>query len=161
MEKKVVGIFHNPWRTDYEPRRSLAELYRRAVWLKANPRTEDYMRARFAERYSHGVFINADVEEDWLRELRSADTVVLLYPDAIGLHFAPFEAAIWRHKKEWATVRALNGRHRDFVLSRPARRQLRQRRFMERTMLGEALATVAFVTVTPFFVLSDLVRGRR
>src|SRR2546423_11478356 len=84
MEKKVVGIFHNPWRTDYEPRRSLAELYRRAVWLKANPRTEDYMRALFAERYPRGIFINTDAAPDWPRELSSADTVVLLYPDAIG-----------------------------------------------------------------------------
>ena len=50
MDKKVIGLFHDPWRSDIDPHRSLAELYRRAVWLKANPRGEDYMRALFASR---------------------------------------------------------------------------------------------------------------
>ncbi|MDT7603942.1 MAG: hypothetical protein QOF61_1939 [Acidobacteriota bacterium] len=161
MDKQIVGIFHNPWRADYDPRRSVAELYRRALWLKANPRDEAYMRALFAERYPQGVFVNADDKPGWTEQLRDADTVVLLYPDSIGLHFAPLEAAIERGKKEWATVRALNGRRRDFVLSRQARKSLRRRRFLERSMLGEAVLTAAFAVVTPLFVVSDLVRGRK
>lgn len=161
MNRHVVGIFHNPWRADYDPRRSVAELYRRAVWLKSNPRDEAYMRALFAERYPQGVFVNADAEPRWADELRAADTVVMLYPDSTGLHFAQVESIVERNKKEWATVRVLNGRRRDFVWSRLARRQLRLRRFVERAMLGEALLMVGFLVVTPFFVVSDLVRGRR
>src|ERR1051325_7640443 len=113
MERRVVGIFHNPWRADYDPRRSVAELYRRAVWLKAKPRGEDYMRALFNERYPAGEFVNADEERDWARRLRDADPVVLLYPDSTGLHFSPLEEAVERSRKTWATVRVLNGRRRD------------------------------------------------
>ena len=160
MERKVVGVFHNPWRSDYDPRRSLAELYRRAVWLKANPRDEEYMRALFAERYPRGAFVRAS-DEGWRSELPAADTVVLLYPDSNGIDFSGLEAEVGRLKKTWATVRVLNGRRRDFVLSRAVRRGLRRRRFIERAMLGEALATLLFVAATPFFVVSDLVRGRR
>jgi hypothetical protein len=160
MERKVIGVFHNPWRSDYDPRQSLAELYRRAVWLKANPRDEAYMRALFAERYPDGVFTTTGGDE-WRRELPSADTVVLLYPDANGINFSGVEGEVARAKKTWATVRVLNGRRRDFVLSRAARHSLRRRRFIERTMLGEALAVLVFTAATPFFVVSDLLRGRR
>jgi hypothetical protein len=161
MERKIIGVFHNPWRADYDVSRSVAELYRRAVWLKANPRDEAYMRALFAERYPRAEFVDADSDPRWVERLRDADTVVLLYPDATGLHFSPLESAVEKNKKLWATVRALNGRRRDFVLSRHARRQLRQRRFVERAMLGEVAAIFAFAALTPFFVAADLLRGRR
>jgi len=165
MERKVVGVFHNPWRADYDPRRSLAELYRRAVWLKANPRDEEYMRALFAERYPDGLFLSTAGGDgaggDWRRELAAADTVVLLYPDAVGINFSGVEREVERRRKTWATVRVLNGRRRDFVLSGAARRELRRRRLIERGMLGEAVAVVLFAAATPFFVASDLLRGRR
>ena len=161
MERKIIGVFHNPWRADYDPRRSAAELYRRAVWLKANPRDEAYVRALFAERYPRGEFVNADSDPRWADHLRDADTVVLLYPDSTGLHFSSLESAVEENKKLWATVRALNGRRRDFVLSRGARRRLRRRRFVERAMLGEAAAVLAFAALTPFFVAADLLRGKR
>lgn len=160
MERKVLGVFHNPWRADYDPKRSLAELYRRAVWLKANPRDEAYMRALFAERYPGGLF--ADTADDgWRRELPAADTVVLLYPDANGIDFSGVEGEVLRRRKTWATVRVLNGRRRDFVLNGGVRRALRRRRFVERAMLGEALAVILFAAATPFFVASDLLRGRK
>ena len=161
MDRKVIGDFHNPWRSENDSSRSLAELYRRAVWLKANPRDEAYMKALFVERYPQGVFVNADTGPEWRRELASADTVVMLYPDATGLYFSKLEAVVRREKKIWATVRVLNGRRRDFVWSGRARRGLRLRRFLERSMLGEALATVAVVVATPFFLISDLARGKR
>ena len=161
MERKVVGLFHNPWRSDYDPRRSVAELYRRAVWAKANPRDEAYMRALFAERYPGGVFLNAGGGEDWRPEAAAADTLVLLYPDSTGIGFSELEREASRVSKTWATLRALNGRRRDFVLSRATLRELRRRRLIERTMLGEAAAVLLFAAATPFFVASDLLRGRR
>lgn len=161
MDKKIIGVFHNPWRAEYDTDKSLAELYERALWLKANPRSEDYMMKLFAQRYPQGLFINADEQPDWAGRISSADLIVLLYPDAIGIKFSPIESLVKSKKNYRATVRALNGRRRDFILSRRAIRQLRLRRFLERSMLGEALAIVAFMAVTPFFVISDLVRGRR
>lgn len=163
MERKVVGIFHNPWRSDYDPRRSLAELYRRAVWMKANPRDEGYMRALFEERYPGGAFVVADGDGggDWRGAVREADTVVLLYPDSTGIGFSRLEREVEGARKTWATVRALNGRRRDFVLSRATRRELRRRRLIERAMLGEVAAVLLFAAATPFFVASDLLRGRR
>jgi hypothetical protein len=161
MERTVVGVFHNPWRSDYDPRKSLAELYRRAVWLKANPRDEAYMRALFAERYPRGRFVKTESAEDWRAGLDAADIVVLLYPDSNGINFSAVEREVMRSKKTWATVRVLNGRRREFVLCGPVRRQLRRRRLIERAMLGEALALVLFTVITPFFVAADLLRGRR
>ncbi|HJQ68935.1 MAG TPA: hypothetical protein VKA70_08185 [Blastocatellia bacterium] len=161
MEREVIGIFHNPWQSRYEPRRSLAQLYRRAVWLKANPRSVAYMEELFLERYPQGRFINVDEQSGWRESVAAADAVVMLYPDSIGLGFSRIEAAVKRQKKRWAVVRALNGRRREFILKRRTVRQLKLRRFLERSMLGEAAAVVAFVAVTPLFVVSDLVRGRR
>ena len=161
MKQSIVGLFHNGWQADYDGRQSLAGLYRRAVWLKANPRSEAYMRELFAERYPQGRFINADEQPDWPVHLRAADTVVLLYPDAIGIGFSAIETMVRKQKKDWATVRVLNGRRRDFIWQRRVTRQLRLRRFLERSMLGEALAIIIFAAVTPFFLASDLVRGRR
>ena len=161
MELKVVGIFYNPWRSEYEPHKSLAELYRRAVWLKANPRSRSYMKELFLERYPQGRFINIDEQRGWTEYVSGADTVVMLYPDSIGIGFSPIESAVKKHKKTWAVVRALNGRRREFLLRRQTTRQLRLRRFLERSMLGEAVAVIAFLAITPLFVVSDLVRGRR
>jgi len=162
MKTSVLGIFHNPWRSEYDPHRSVAELYRRAVWLKANPRDEDYMKALFSERYPQGTFVDADRDAAWPRRLEAADTVVLLYPDSIGIDFAKIESAVLRGRRSGAVeVRVLNGRRRDFALSGRVRRELRWRRLAERAMLGEALMIVGFVVVTPFFVAADLLRGRR
>lgn len=160
MTRTVVGIFHNPWRAAYRPKESTLELYRRAVWLKANPRSEHYMKELFLERYAQGRFVNADADPTWRNALDSADTVVLLYPDATGLYFRRIETVIERHKNTWATVRVLNGRRRDFVWSARVRRALRWRRFLERAMVGEMLAIGLFLATTPFLVVSDVTRRR-
>lgn len=161
MNRKILGVFASPWREHYDHQRSLLELYKSAVRNKANPRSEEYMRALFAERWPDGEFVNAQRNPDWVSRLGSADVVILLFPDAIGLGFAAIEGTVRRHKKVWATVRALNGRRREFVLTRPVRRQLAVRRLLERSMAMEALATVCFVIFTPFLLGYDLVRGHR
>lgn len=161
MRRRVTGVFHNPWRSLYDPRRSVAELYRRAVWVKANPRSEDYMKGLFLDRYPHGEYVNAETDAHWTKRVTSADTIIMLYPDAIGLHFRPVEDAITRHKRDWAAVRVLNGRRRDFFWSARVRRSLRRRRLLERTMLLEAGAIILFIAVSPVLLLMDLLRGRR
>ena len=160
MDKKIIGVFYNPWQSEYDPSKSILELYRRGVWIKANPRNESYMKALFLERYPQGQFINT-ADHSWQEQLACADTVVLLYPDSIGLYFGPLESIVKNNRKTWASVRVLNGRRRDFLWNMQVRRRLRLRRFFERTMLGELLATAIFVMLTPVFVICDLVRGRR
>jgi hypothetical protein len=161
MPDEIVGIFHSPWQGSYDQHKSLAQLYRRAVWLKANPRDEQYMHALFRERYPNGKFVATSRDPNWAKQLSSADTVVLLYPDSIGLGYGALEALVENSKKTWATVRVLNGRRRDFVVSRRAKRALRWRRLIERAMLGEVVAMAGFLLITPFLVLTDFVKGRR
>lgn len=159
--EKEIGIFFNPWRSEFDDKRSVAVLYRRSVWFKANPRSEEYMRELFRERSPNGIFIDTKTDANWKSQLVAADSIILLYPDSIGIGFAAIESEVAAGKQTWATVRVLNGRRRAFVLNGKTRRQLRLRRFFEKTMLGEALFSIGFLAVTPFFVISDLLRGKR
>jgi hypothetical protein len=161
VNRNVLGVYYSPWREHYDHQHSLLELYRSAVRNKANPRSEAYMQALFAERWPEGEFVNAKADPAWAQRLPAADTVVLLFPDAIGIGFAALEAEVRKRRKVWATVRALNGRRRDFVLSRSVRRQLAFRRLLERSMATEVLATFCFFIATPFLLGYDLVRGHR
>jgi len=161
MDRTVLGLYHSPWKSSYDPHESIVELYRSAVWQKANPRDEGYMKALFLERYSHGIFVNADDDPNWRHAVPVADTVVMLYPDATGLYFSPFESIVLREKKTWAGIRVLNGRRRDFLYSRGVRRALRWRRLCERLMAGELLAIALFLAATPVFMVSDIARKRK
>ncbi len=159
--KKEVGIFYNPWKSTFDHKKSVLELYRRAVFLKANPRNQDYMKTLFAEHSPDGDFVNIQSDSDWQSKISLADTIVLLYPDSTGINFSTIESTLKLNKQKWATVRVLNGRRRTFVLNRSVMVQLRLRRFIEQTMLGEALIMIAFLIISPFFLISDFFRGRQ
>lgn len=165
MNQKVLGIFSYPWPEEYAStplrRRTPWALFHKAVWTKANPRNEEYMQALFSAFWPGGDFVNVNNDPDWHRQVPSADTVIFLYPDAIGLGFRPIESQIFKTKKTSAAVRVLNGRKREFLLSRSVRWRLYMRRFLERWMLGEILALVIFLLATPVLLIPDLVRGRR
>lgn len=165
MHKRVVGFYSYPWDTGFDvcrrPGRDPATMYRWALWYKANPRSADYMQSVFASRYPDGEFINVDTAPDWQQALADADTVVLLYPDAIGLGFAALERFARKAKKPWAAIRVLNGRKRDFLLYCGMQRSLKLKRFVERTMLGEMLFILPFALLTPLMLAWDWMRGRR
>lgn len=165
MEHRIVGLFSTPWADDLDiPRRASRDpkyLYRWAVWFKANPRGEDYMRELFAERYPQGEFINVDKSNEWRTRVRDADTIVLLYPDSVGLGFGRLEKDIGRLRKTWSSVRVLNGRRRDFLLNSGTVLGLRTRRILEWGMAGEMLALIPFIFMTPVLLAVDWVRGRR
>jgi hypothetical protein len=124
--------------------------YRRALFERANPRTPEYMRALFAERYPDGL-VASDVPAT------NVETIVLLYPDAIGQGWSSLE----RRLPTGVPVRVLNGRRREFPFDRRAQLALSVRRALERSMLGEALALAVFVLLTPVLVTADVMRGRR
>jgi hypothetical protein len=150
----VVGVLYYPWGEDYGypalPRKRPRRIYRRTLWWKSNPRSRDYMRALFRERYPDAELHEGDSPPP------PADNTVLLYPDAIGLGFAPRE----RELRGRPGLRALNGRRREFALDRPTLRALRVRRLLERTMLLEAVALPLFVALAAPLWLFDALRGR-
>lgn len=164
MTHRVVGVFHSPWDPEFyvyrRPGRQPLAMYRWALWYKANPRSADYMRALFAERYPDGVFVDVAQAPDWRAKLHGADTVVLLYPDAIGLGWYHIESAVRREKAAWAATRVLNGRRRDFLLNCTSRAGLGFRRLAEHSMLGELLALPLFLLLTPILLACDRARGR-
>ena len=107
--------------------------------------------------------------EDWpkahLKELRAQDydTLILLYPDAIGVGWRRIE----RRLASLAISRtmALNGRGRIFFLDPKGRRTLAGRRLMEGTRLLETALALAVVVMGPILAawdgLIDLTRGLR
>jgi hypothetical protein len=136
--------------------------YRKVLWQKSNPRSEQYMRDLFFERYPDGEFVVVQDGESVARRLAGARQIVLLYPDAIGLGFGGVETAALRvAARSGMRVRALNGRRREFELDGRALRALRLRRVLERYMLGELAITIGFIMATPFLVFADFVRGKR
>ena len=160
MTTPVMGLFRR-WEAPDASARGLSSRLARAVWYKANPRDEAYMRRLFAERYPDGVFVCADREADWPARLVEGASVVLLYPDAIGQGFGRIEAVVGARPGPARAPRVLNGRGRDFALDRATRRALALRRFLERTMLIELAFVPFFVVLTPLLLTVDGLRGRR
>lgn len=134
--------------------------FRRAVAWKANPRSEGYMRARFAESIPDGRLVVWG-EPTAADAVRAAERVVLLYPDAIGLGWRPVERAVLGTVPRGATVEVLNGRRRRFALDPPTLRALRLRRVLEATMLLEVAAAPVIVALAPVLWAIDAMRGRR
>lgn len=149
----IVGVLAYPLGEDFGvgalPRRTVRRAYRRTLFNKANPRSPEYMQALFAERYPEGRLEGGLLE--------GASEIVLLFPDAIGLGYG----AIERRLPAGVPVRVLNGRRREFALDTRARRALRVRRLLERTMAVEAAALAVAAAATPVLLLADLARGRR
>jgi hypothetical protein len=163
MKRRTVALFRSPWPKEglkRPARNKLLEQYRYAVWYKANPRSAVYMRALQQERFPDAEWVDTSEDSDWINRLSRADTVVLFYPDSIGLGFGPVERSVLAHKLDWTAVVVLNGRRREFRLNDATRLGLRLRRLLEWTMLPELLFLAVFVVVTPLLWAIDAVRGR-
>jgi hypothetical protein len=162
MTRRIVALFHSPWPEEGLKRPSGSQLlaqYRYAVWYKANPRSTDYMRALQQERFPEAEWVTT-AEPDWTKRLARADTVLVLYPDSIGLGFSHVERAILANKLNMTGLVVLNGRRREFRLNSATRLGLSLRRLLEWTMLPEMLMLPVFVAVTPILWAIDAVRGR-
>ena len=164
MSPKIVGLFRDQQSLElagyYAGSRSPIAKYRKTVWYKARPRSRDYMRGLFLQRYPEGGFICLEESPDWLSFISDADVIVLLYADAIGLGFSDVERSLNGRTCPWTAVRVLNGRQRGFILNRGALWALRMRRLIERMMLGEVVFFVFFLCVTPYLLVRDLLGGR-
>jgi hypothetical protein len=161
---QTIGLFYTPWSAETLERpprsRPLAQ-YRYAVWYKSNPRSADYMHSLLRERFPDAAVYDVRKDKDWQTATARADRVVILFPDAIGLGFAPLEREVAAHWRTWATVEAMNGRRRHFRLNGATRLGLRLRRAIEWSMLGELLFLPVFVVATPVLLAIDALRGRR
>jgi len=114
------------------------------------------MRRRFAESYPGGRLVEVQGRHDSATDPGSAELVVLLYPDAIGLGFGRLERRL-----RAAPLRALTGRGRDYELTAGVRRRLLIRRALERTMLVELAIAPLVLIVAVVALVVDLVGGRR
>jgi hypothetical protein len=165
MGCNVLGIFSNPWPEEYGKvplkQGTLWQLYHKAVWFKANPRSEEYMKMLFLAHWPDGDYMNVDQDSNWRERVLSADIVILLYPDAIGLGFRGLEFRLFSLKRTWTAVRIINGRKREFLLNPSILLRLYLRRFLERWMLVETLAIFLFLIATPILLMVDWVEGHR
>ncbi|NKD45783.1 hypothetical protein HEQ62_09545 [Haematospirillum jordaniae] len=92
---------------------------------------------------------------DLLSANEAADSVLLIYPDALGLGWAPLESRLPR-----GPVYAVNGRRRIFPLNACTRRKLRWRRLLASTRATELLATIAIVPLAAGLAAWDALRGK-
>jgi len=86
------------------------------------------------------------------------DTIILTYPDAIGLSWTAMEKQALTAALERVVV--LNGRRRLFTLDNNARRKLRWRRFLANTRLVQFLAGIVAFPVGAVLATVDGMRGR-
>ena len=85
------------------------------------------------------------------------DTIVLIYPDALGLSWSRAEA---RALAAAGTVAIVNGRRRLFTLDRVVRRGLMWRRFLANTRMVQVMLGVAIVPLAAALAASDNLRRR-
>lgn len=162
MTGPVIGITYDRWKRIRETPTSFrnpAQLWLKAVWYKANPRSSDYMRALLAERYPDAKILDVGFGSLALAALESASKIVLLYPDAIGLGYSWIERDIARRAPH-VVLEVLNGRRRQFTFDHKTKWALQFRRVLEWTMFVECTVSVIIIIVTPFLLVADFVRGK-
>lgn len=90
-------------------------------------------------------------------ELPTAATVILVYPDPLGLSWQNLEAVI---RKQGRSVVVVNGRRRMFLLNDEARRALRLRRFLANTRVAELVGGLLLIPAAGLLALRDRMAGR-
>ena len=135
--------------------------FSRASRAKRCPRDADYLRGLAARHLDSSCRLVEVPEALDPQLLRSADEIVLLWPDGNGYGWSPVEWAVFRHKAPLAHVSVLNGRGRHFELTPRVLASYRLRRTLERFWVGELAFTVTFLAFSPLLVGWDLIKGRR
>jgi hypothetical protein len=121
--------------------------------------TAGHVPAAFDAWPRHTWFMPSADTQPWPRRLleelhhRKYDTVVFLYPDAIGTDWRKVERRLVGLKADRYLI--INGRRRVFFWDEESRGALAWRRFLERTWLTELLLVPAAVCVTAGLALFD------
>ncbi len=92
---------------------------------------------------------------DLLDANETADSMLLIYPDALGLGWASLESRLPSGR-----VYVVNGRRRIFSLDASTSRKLRWRRLLASTRVTELLATLAIVPLAAGLAAWDALRGK-
>lgn len=171
--ERVLFVVH-PWRTGeggwMASRRQLHE-------YRANPRSVEYMLDRateFKAQSAPGAVADVLVEGEtlmpekhyaWIRQIQTVlvdlsgyDTVVLLYPDAIGLGWDTLERTVGDLHAQQCIV--INGRRRIFIWDHASRRALAWRRLLYRFSFLEGLFAALLFVASVWFAVADLCAGR-
>ena len=129
---------------------------------RRNPRNRDYMRALMASAgFSNPQLLTADADGSLDRgSLQQATTIVLLWPDGNGTGWRSIEQQVFSQTPNTTRIVVLNGRRRQFELSRSSWLGYLGRRALEKSLLAEAAFFVVFVMTSPFLVVWDRLRGR-
>jgi hypothetical protein len=90
--------------------------------------------------------------------LAETDTVVLAYPDALGLTFGGLEQRLKSSGAENIVV--VTGRRRFFPLTAAASRALKWRRMLASTRVVELAGSIAIIPVSAVLAGYDRLRGR-
>lgn len=90
--------------------------------------------------------------------VREANTVLLVYPDALGLTFGGLERRLRSSGADNVVV--VTGRRRFFPLTATARRALAWRRVLASTRIVELAGAVAVIPVAAILAVHDRLRGR-
>jgi hypothetical protein len=150
---------------------------RRLLEYRANPRSAEYMlecAREFMTRYAPGAAADVLVERNaavpekaraWIRHVHTApnelgqhDTIVFLFPDAIGLGWEAIERGMLSLRARQYFV--VNGRRRVFVWNDASRRLLARRRFLYRvSSLLELLFAPIVLVAAVCFALADALTG--
>ncbi len=174
---RVLLVWH-PWQAD-RPSRGWLEKRRQLVEFRANPRPAKYMFAKAGNFLTQSSPVSVDVfaygpplaavptelakpvqvitEPENLKP-NSYDTVILMYPDPLGLNWQKVEKTMLRLRASKYLV--INGRGRIFVWDSPSRRSLAWRRWLSRAWLIEMLLAPIVWVLSFILALFDGVSDR-
>jgi len=92
------------------------------------------------------------------RDLQSFDTVIVVYPDALGLGRSGVEAGLLRSAR--VPLYFVNGRRRIMPLDSAARRALSWHRLLATTRLTELCLSLLIIPLAMFWAALDALRGK-
>lgn len=145
---KTYALFDNSFFT-HKPWWLPVKLYN-VVCQRSNPRTKEYMLDLLREKFPDAELISAD-------NLHQTGTLVLLYPDAIGLGWGKLEKKCFKIFKE---VSVLNGRRRCFNLTYMGHNKLLLRRVLEATFLPELIIAPLLLIYGVILAIKDKIEGK-
>lgn len=149
----------------------------------ANPRSVDYQMAIADAIVERGAFSEVTIIADsrlasgevapmtpsgrdiemcrldcaYLEALAGYDTIVLVYPDALGLTWSKLERSAARKS---INVIIANGRRQVFTWNRRIAKSLAVRRFLSNTRIMELLWGVLIIPISATLAVFDFARGR-